>query len=320
MAAVENDMINNENSRIDIHADDYALTVNTSAQMIELMNAGVLDSISIVPNSDCYDTCMNMLKEAIPSLPFLPLMSVHLNLVEGYILSAHDRSLMSSTWKSLFFDSFRMINRKKIKQKLESEISEQIKVCSGSIRECMKIAEENGIRCAQKGIRIDSHQHSHMIPIVWSALMDCLNQEGLDVEYIRNSREPLGPFISMRHLWKTYRFVNLVKNRILYVLSAKCDRYDKKAGLEPMYLWGLVMSGRMDVKRIRRLFPHLKKRAEEDGRRLEILFHPGRMKESEMWPGIPESSAYDFYLSVNRDLEKEGAKRAKDMKLDSDKR
>ena len=320
MATVGNDMTNGENSRIDIHADDYALTINTSSQMIELMNAGVLDSISIVPNSDCYETCINMLKEAIPGLPFLPEMSVHLNLVEGYSLSDHDRSLIGSTWKSLFLDSFRIFHRKNIKQKLIGEISEQIKVCSGSIRDCIKIAEDNGISCNQKGVRIDSHQHSHMIPIVWSALMTCIDRDGIDVEYIRNSREPLGPFISMRSLWKTYRFVNLIKNRILYVLSAKCDRYDKEKGCEPMYLWGLVMSGRMDVKRIRRLFPHLRKKAQEDGRRLEILFHPGRMKESEMWPGIPRSSAYDFYLSVNRDLEKEGARRAKDMKLDSDNR
>ena len=144
--------------------------------------------------------------------------------------------------------------------------------------------------------------------------MDCINRDGIEVEYIRNSKEPLGPFISMRALWKSYRPVNLIKNRLLWLLSAKCDRYDKKTGHKPMYLWGLIMSGRMDVKRIRKLFPHLKNKAEADGRRLEILFHPGRMKESEMWEGIPESSAYDFYLSVNRDLEKEGARRVKDIK------
>lgn len=299
---------------IDIHADDYALTVNTSMQMLDLMREGVLDSISIIPNSDCYETCINMLKDAIPSLPFLPVMSVHLNLVEGYSLSGQEGSLITSTWRSLFLDSFRFVHRKIRKQQLISEISKQIKICDESIRECIKIAGDNGIPCSQKGVRIDSHQHSHMIPIVWDSLMECLDSDGTDVEYIRNSREPIGPFISMRPLWKSYRVVNLIKNRILFLLSSKCDRYDSKCGHQPMYLWGLIMSGRMDVKRIRRLFPHLKKKAADDGRRLEILFHPGRMKESEMWPGIPESSAYDFYLSVNRDLEKEGARRVKDMK------
>lgn len=312
--ATGTDMTRDENSMIDIHADDYALTVNTSLQMLELMKQGILDSISIIPNSDNYETCINMLKDSIPDLPFLPVMSVHLDLVEGYCLSRHDGSLISFTWKSLFLDSFRILRRKDIRQQLMDEISEQIKVCSASIEECVKLAGDKGIPCAQKLTRIDSHQHSHMIPIVWSALMDCINRDGIEVEYIRNSKEPLGPFISMRALWKSYRPVNLIKNRLLWLLSAKCDRYDKKTGHKPMYLWGLIMSGRMDVKRIRKLFPHLKNKAEADGRRLEILFHPGRMKESEMWEGIPEVSAYDFYLSVNRDLEKEGARRVKDIK------
>ena len=307
-------MLVNPPAVMDIHADDYALTVNTSSQILDLMREGVLDSISIIPNSDCYETCISMLKEAIPSLPFLPVMSVHLNLVEGYSLSGQEGSLITSSWKSLFLDSFRIIHRKDIIEKLVNEISRQIKICDGSIRECIKIAGDNGIPCSQKKVRIDSHRNSHVIPIVWTALMECIDRDGIDVEYIRSPGEPLGPFISMRPFWKSYRFVNLIKNRILRVLSSKCNRYDIKAGHQPMYLWGIIMSGRMDVKRIRRLFPHFRNKAAEDGRRLEILFHPGRMKESEMWPGIPESSAYDFYLSVNRDLEKEGARRTKDMK------
>ncbi len=68
---------------IDIHADDYALTENTSKDILECMAAGKLDSISIVPNSCCFDKCMEMLYSAIPSMPFLPRMSVHINLVEG---------------------------------------------------------------------------------------------------------------------------------------------------------------------------------------------------------------------------------------------
>jgi predicted glycoside hydrolase/deacetylase ChbG (UPF0249 family) len=36
---------------IDIHADDYALTQNTSSEMLECMLKGRLDSISIVPNT-----------------------------------------------------------------------------------------------------------------------------------------------------------------------------------------------------------------------------------------------------------------------------
>ena len=69
--------------KTDIHADDYALTPNTSRDMLTCMKEGWLDSISVVPNMSCFEECMNMLYKEIPDLPFLPVMSVHLDFVEG---------------------------------------------------------------------------------------------------------------------------------------------------------------------------------------------------------------------------------------------
>ena len=74
-------------SRPDIHADDYALTLNTSKDMLECMRAGKLDSISIVPNMLSFEPCMELLYGEIPHLPFLPCMSVHLDFVEGRSLA-----------------------------------------------------------------------------------------------------------------------------------------------------------------------------------------------------------------------------------------
>ena len=78
-------------SRPDIHADDYALTVNTSKDMLECMRAGRLDSISIVPNMSCFEACMELFYAEIPKLPFLPLLSVHLDFVEGRSLAGERR-------------------------------------------------------------------------------------------------------------------------------------------------------------------------------------------------------------------------------------
>ncbi len=78
-----------------------------------------------------------------------------------------------------------------------------------------------------------------------------------------------------------------------------------------MYLWGLMMSGRMDAKRIAKLFPSVKKYAAGDKRNLEILFHPGRMGEHELTDEIPKISAEMFYLSTNRDMEKAGARKCR---------
>ena len=310
-------MTNNQSPTIDIHADDYAFTVNTSLEMLYLMRDGVLDSISIIPNMTCYDECIELLKSEIPVLPFLPKMSVHLNLVEGLQLSdtgsSSDKCLITSTWKSLFLASYNPFRRKAVKGQLKEEISAQIKRVQPVITECMTIAQKYSIPCDQKLLRIDSHQHTHMIPIVWEALCECLEEEHIDIEYIRNSKEPLLPFISSASLLKTYSPINMIKNRILNFYSGKCDKYDRKNNFEPMYLWGLVMSGKMDAKRVEKLYPLHVKKAKITGRRLEILFHPGRMQKKEMWSGIPKASADDFYLSANRDTEKDGARMARKL-------
>ena len=292
---------------IDIHADDYALTVHTSEDILDLMKDGVLDSISIVPNNNCYSACMDMLKSSIPHLPYLPKMSVHLNLVEGLSLASADRSYITSTWRSLFIDSYDPFRKAAAKTLIKDEIAAQTERVWEDIKDCIRIAKEHNIPFSQKGLRIDSHQHAHMIPIVWSALTEYLKESSTQTEYIRNSKEPLWPFIAAPKLWKTYRPVNIIKNRILYLFSGNPDKYDKANGHKPMYMWGLVMSGKMDAERIKKLYPSLAKKASKDNRTLEILFHPGRMTEDELTDEIPRSSAEEFYLSANRDIEKNGA-------------
>ncbi len=305
---------------VEIHADDYALTVNTSKEMLILMKDGVLDGISVIANNPCHDECKGYLLDAIPSLPFLPVMSVHLNLVEGLSLSgcmgtSSDSSqvLISETWASLFAASFIPFYRKKMKKALKAEIRSQIDEGKRFIDECIKKADASGVSCKQKALRIDSHQHTHMIPLVWSALVEVIGENGYDVEYIRNSKEPWQPFMNCAELAPTYRFANRIKNRLLNLLSGPVDRYYKRMGLRPMYLWGLMMSGRMDKDRVAKLYPSMLERAEADGRDLEILFHPGRMTDDEEYRGIPKKSADDFYLSVGRDIEKDGARCARSM-------
>ncbi len=297
---------------IDIHADDYALTVRTSEEMLALMRDGVFDSISIITNMSCHDDCIRRLIRDIPDLPFLPSMSVHLNIVEGLSLSKNDGSLITTTWKSLFFASFIPLYRNAVKCRIKDEISAQIEKGWNSIEACIKASEENNVPCGQKSLRIDSHQHTHMIPVVRDALIECLKEKGLKTEYIRNSMEPLAPFFENKNTRKSYRAVNIVKNRLLWFLGRMscCDRI---ASDRAMYLWGLIMSGKMDADRVSELYNSVLSKANSDGKDLEVLFHPGRMGTEEMCSEIPESSAVDFYLSKNRDVEKTGARRCREL-------
>ncbi len=301
-------------SRPDIHADDYALTVNTSKDMLECMRAGRLDSISVVPNMGCFEECMALFYEEIPKLPFLPLMSVHLDFVEGRSLAGReavpdltkpDSDLLGLGWGGLFAASYLPGKRKKIKVQLKREIKAQIARTQEAIEKAMEVAKKAGVSCKQRGLRIDSHQHAHMIPVVWEAVVEVVSEEGYTVEYIRNSREVLGVFLTEVSLYKTYRPINFVKNRLLAFYSHRADRYCSAHGMEQMYLWGLVMSGRMDRERIGRLYAKMRKKAERDGRKLEILFHPGLTLPEEVTPEIGREAAADFYLRGDRHVEKE---------------
>ena len=289
--------------KTDIHADDYALTVNTSRDMLSCMVQGQLDSISIVPNTSCFRECMELLYEAIPGLPFLPAMSVHLDFVEGRCLAGADQvpmlvrgesGLMGLSWGGLFMGSYLPWKRRRAKEQLKREVKAQIAAVQEAVRKAMAIAQEHGIPCSQKKLRIDSHQHAHMIPVVWEALTEVIAQERYEVEYIRNSKEMLGVFVSEVSLWKTYR-------------------YAKVHGMERMYLWGLVMSGYMDYDRIVRLYPKIAAKADRDGRVLEILFHPGLTLPEEVTEEIGEEAARDFYLRQDRHVEMEAVGQIKGL-------
>lgn len=308
--------------KTDIHADDYALTVNTSKDMLSCMLQGQLDSISIVPNMSCFKTCMELFYQAIPQMPFLPKMSVHLDFVEGRCLAGADQApllvrensaLMGRSWGGLFTLSYLPWKRRAAKEQLKEEMKAQIETVQGAVTKAMAVAEENGIPCSQKKLRIDSHQHAHMIPVVWEALTELIAQEKYEVEYIRNSKEMLGAFVAAASLWKTYRPVNFIKNRLLSLYSYKADRYARAHGMDQMYLWGLVMSGHMDYDRIVRLYPEIAKKAEKNGRTLEILFHPGLTLPGEVTEEIGEEAARDFYLRDDRHVEMEAVRQMKEI-------
>ncbi|MCM1386122.1 MAG: ChbG/HpnK family deacetylase [Bacillus sp. (in: Bacteria)] len=306
---------------IDVHADDYALTVHTSADILDCMKKGKLNSISIVPNMSCFAECMEMLYEAVKTLPFLPVMSVHLDFVEGRclagakevpLLASPDSDLTGLSWGKLFLFSYHPMKRKAVKIQLEKEIKAQIETGWQAISRCMEIAGKNHIACKQKGLRIDAHQHAHMIPVVWEALTEVIDREGYPVEYIRNSKEVLGAFLSEVSLWKTYRPINFVKNRILSFYSHKVDRYAAQHSMEKMYLWGLVMSGHMDYDRIVILYPKIAAKAQKENRTLEFCMHPGLALPEEITAEIGEDAAEDFYLQSDRQVEKDAVMRLTD--------
>ena len=285
--------------KVDIHADDYGYSISTSKDILKCIKAGKLDSISVMSNMFAFKESMDMLFDAIEELPFLPAMSVHLNIPEGF----DENGYFPMSWGKLFLSSY-SFKRKEVKNELKRYLKKQIDDAQIEIERCIEKAKECNIECAQKGIRLDSHIHTHLIPVVWDSLIEIIEEEKYNIEYIRNPKEPLLPFIKHISLYRTFSPVNLIKNRILMFYSGRVDRYCEKNGFEKMYMWGLMMSGNMDYDRIRTLYPDMAETARKKNRKLELLFHPGKASEDEFGKDTDPDYFKEANLSDNRHVEK----------------
>lgn len=287
---------------IDIHADDYGLTMNTSKDIMKGINAGKLCSISVMPNMTCYEEAREYFYKKISSNK-MPAVSVHLNFMEGYCIAdkselsylVDEGGLFNISWGSLVKYNYSPTVRSKVKVQLKKEIKAQTeRVISG-----YHLLEEG------RKLRVDSHQHTHMIPIVMEALLEVIREENYETEYIRISKEPWIVYLKKAHFIPSYRIINMIKVVILNWYSTKDEKLLKMMGIPTMLLSGVFLSGKMDIVRVRALLPDLIKYAEKKKVPLEVLFHPGLALKEEVGKEFNHPDANEFYLSSNRRTEYE---------------
>ena len=293
----------------DYHADDYGLSMNNAIRMMQLIEAVKLDSISIIPNMSAFENTMEYLDLKWNNLEKKPLISIHLNIADGFSLSgisdgffthksqtAPERFIFHTSWGRLLISSYIPLRRKHIRALLTKEFEEQIKAVYDRLP-----ADVN----FDKQLRLDSHTHTHMIPVVFDAMLDAVDDLDLRdrLSFVRVSKEPLSPFKAIRG---TYPKVNLIKNLLLNLLSFRAERILKKRGVSYELMWGLIMSGKMDKERIGSLMPTMKTIAENKGLSLEILCHPGIILPNEQCEEFSKDDEA-FFISKNRDIEYEAA-------------
>lgn len=284
---------------INVHADDYAISPSSDADVIALCKAGKLDSISVMPNMDiCEKACKTFLVEK-ENFPKKVNVSIHLNFVEGKCVSPRDKvshlvnekSFFTVTWLKLLVWSYNPFVRKKIRAELACEIVSQTE----------RMVSLGMMSCS--AIRFDSHQHTHMTPIVFDALLDAvtkLEKNNYKVEYIRCSEDPILPYFFCREIYKTFSPVNILKCLILNFFSKRVKRSLARLNLPATFLCGVFFSDCMNVERLNKVLPLLEKKAEKEKRPFEVLFHPGTMLASELTEEIVFKKAH---TSKNRHVE-----------------
>lgn len=226
-------------SKIDIHADDYCLSPHTSEDILNCIRAGKLDSISVVTNMSCYEQYAQKYLDEKDSWHQLLKLSVHLNFMEGHCLARVEdvpdlvdkNGYFNISWGNLFLWNYSPRKYVRIKKQLKSEIKAQVE----------RFIDFFGDKQA---IRFDSHQHTHMIPICYWALLEVIVEQHYKTEYIRITKEPIIPYLINISLWKTYKPVNWIKNLLLnfYALGMEKTIEENKPSWQednmPMYLWG----------------------------------------------------------------------------------
>ncbi len=270
-------------------ADDYGLNHISSMRIKKCIKDGALNKISVFPNFDALD--FSELQENRNTR-----ISLHLNLVEGKCMANPDEINLiadkEGNFKNTFFGLFKLglIGKKEFKMQVYKEIKAQILFYKS-------ILPKNIPFC------IDSHQHTHMIPEVFKALIKVLKEENIKAEYLRIPAEPLMPYIKTPSLYFTYSPINLIKQWLLKFLWLINKKELKDFPIPSAHFMGILFSGKMDSKRVTKILPKYINLAKKDGKDIEVLFHPGYLAENETNFENKNIVFNNFYLSNNRKTE-----------------
>ena len=289
-----------DKSFFDFHADDFAISSSSTRDIVHLAEKGAVDSISIIPNMSAFSSCTAAAGDSLGSLK----RSVHLNFMEGK--SCLDRAeipdlvdedgFFKVSWGSLLSANFNPAKRPKLKKQLSAEIIAQVEKCiAAGLADPM-------------ALRLDSHQHTHMIPMVQDALFDAidhLEKQGRKVVFVRNTEDPISLYFCSWRTLRGFSFANMLKCIILNSFSFRLKKKLDERGLPIGYLCGVFYSGHMDYERLRVVLPLFEKLAKKKNRRVEVLFHPGSVKKEEITPEFTKPGFVQFHLSNNRHVELE---------------
>lgn len=267
-------------------ADDYGISKISNTRIEECFKDGVLNKISVLPNGDISNLNEQLLDENVK-------LSLHLNLIEGYPLSkkedvsliVSDKGVFKYSFIGLFFLSI-FGNRSLLEKQLYNEIKMQIDFWKKKMGE-------------KTPIFIDSHQHTHMIPLIFRTLMRVIKEENVEVEYIRIPAEPILPYIKSPSLYFKFRPIGLIKQWLLKFLKFANRKELKKANIKSALFMGILFSGQLTEDKINKLLPYYKKQNEN----IEIAFHPGYLESGESLIDGFRQNFKKFYYSKWRRIE-----------------
>ena len=271
-------------------ADDYGISECANTHIENCLKNGVLNKVSVLPNGEITNFKQRLSGKNV-------LLSLHINLVEGRPLSnLSDVNLLVSesgyfrySFIGLFFLSISS-KRKEFEKQIYKEIQSQIKFWKKAMGENTPVS-------------IDSHQHTHMIPLIFKTLMRVIKDEGLNVLSIRIPSEPISPYAFTPSLYFEYDPIGFIKQWLLKIFAFANRKELKKSKMQSAYFMGIMFSGKLNEKRIKKLLPHYSNLSKKHNKDIEIGFHPGYIKDGEKLIDGSRQDFKKFYFSDWRCIE-----------------
>ena len=278
---------------IEFHADDYGLFAGQSRRILNCHTNGVLNGISIFANGDALQECLDLVRPAVDGIS----VSVHLNFLQGKSLCSREKTGLLTDEKGIFSISFAHLlavsflpARSRYKKHLKNEIRAQIFAL-------LPFLKETG-----KRLRIDGHAHWHMIPVVFDALMEVVEEEALDVAYIRIPDEPLS--VIAKNLLRILPFhpINIVKTLLLKLMASRnCRKYHSRlSAMDQSVFTGVLLSGCFSREKAEALLPDLLDYAAKKHCNIELLAHPGAVLEAEDLKKVTNPQDVHFFTEQGR--------------------
>ena len=287
---------------IEIHADDFGISPGASEQIIDCINNGCVNGTSILPNSPCLEECMDILKTECKKDVFL---SVHFDLITGKALSGQSVLTDSEGYFNISYFRYILILslpfiRSKYLEAVKTELSAQLDRCLPYLD--------------RDGIRIDSHRHVHMIPAVFSVVMELIREKGLKLSYIRITKDAPYAFRGIGH-FSHFRPLNIIKSLLLFAIgTVNLIRFGKILEGKSADFAGILFSGSVTTKNLHNILKN-REHYKAAKRGLEIMVHPYRITDRVSIDSIHDIEDKAYVASEMRKLEKDAVKDIRNIGL-----
>lgn len=288
--------------KIWFHADDYGVTVRQSGRILDCYQNGVLNSISVLPNTPALGESLGILNQADPDGTRIRRV-LHLNFVEGRPLAGAENvpQLVDDTG---FFDkSFAQFLRWNYTKTgaARQELIRQVRLeIAAQLRAVTEV-------CDYRVTAVDSHQHYHMIPFVFDSLMEVLSEKGAwdKICQVRIPVDPTAPLRTSARMRRGVPGINWVKWCVLKTYAARNRKILHGKGIETPVFFGMFYTCEMKKEVVETLLPAYRDYAFKRRQSLELMFHPGALADRSELLDTRRKDLAVFYMSGNRDEEAE---------------